>query len=428
MPARRKEEFGIMSQATADVSEVKGKKEEALPLPGFLMKIYYIFPIVLYLPDMLFNFFVYSDGSGLDLNNLSSPISLFYALLWGFLSIGIVGMAWLCSVLAPWHWLRGNKFQSVMCWFGVIVATSITTWNSLAFRSQKYHAFATDSWLGTASQNGGFSLTMILISVSPPFWGLFWAIVQPAIGKRSAAEAEEDHQQKLIRLQQEAEYKRLRAEANAGIRAAQLKGFAATVKAAREQTGIGQGEATVTEEAQVSGPISSEMPVLSERVVPLPRRLSERRANWGDELSESGEHELLRGAAASMSYSVAAEPRDDVFEAPSGEFAARPYQGMLLDGRTPGGTPSGENETVLNTSRPGIPRASTLLRNYADGEHVMRTIDADVERMRGQGMKVTIKSFAEFRGIELSLSKQLLAKWREWKQAQQPAERAAIAE
>ena len=234
---------------------------------------------------------------------------------------------------------------------------------------------------------------------------------------------------KLVRLQQEAEYKRLRAEANAGIRTAQLKGFAATVRAAREQVGGPQGEATVTEEAQIPGPVSNELPALPARIIPLPRRLSERRANWSDELSESGEHEMLRGTAANMSYSVSAAPRDDVFEAPTGEFAARPYQGMLIDGRTPGnGSPSGESETVLSTSRPGIPRASTLLRNYADGEHVMRTVDADVERMRGQGMKVTIKSFAEFRGIELSLSKQLLAKWREWKQAQQPDERSAIAE
>ena len=415
-----------MSQATADVSEAKGKKkEEALPLPGFLMKIYYIFPIILYLPDMIFNFFVYSDGSGVNTNSFEITQLPGY-LLWGFLSAGIVGMAWLCSVLAPWHWLRGNRFQSIMCWFGVVIATGITIWNSLAFRSEGFHQFATDKWFADTFHITGISPTMVLVAVAPPFWGLFWAIVQPAVGKKSAAEAEEDHQQKLIRLQQEAEYKRLRAEANAGIRAAQLKGLAATVKAAREQVGNQPGEATVTEEPQVSGPASGELPALPERVVPLPRRLSERRTNWGDELSESGEHDLLRGAAASMSYSVAAGPRDDVFEAPSGEFTARPFQGMLpIDGRTPtNGMPSGENETVLNTARPGIPRASTLLRNYADGEHVMRTVDADVERMRAQGMKVTIKSFAEFRGIELSLSKQLLAKWREWKQAQQPADRA----
>lgn len=207
---------------------------EAPPLPGFLMKVYYLFPIILYVPDMLFNFFVYSDGSGLDTAHFSVTSIPGYV-LWGFLSMGIVGMAWLCSVLAPWHWLRGNRFQSVMCWLGVIVATAITTWNSLAYRSQKFVQFNTDSWVSGLTHGSTFSLTMIIVSVSPPFWGLFWAIVQPAVGKKSAAEAEEDHQAKLVRLQQEAEYKRLRAEANAGIRAAQLKGLAATARAARDQ-------------------------------------------------------------------------------------------------------------------------------------------------------------------------------------------------
>src|SRR5579875_2667612 len=116
-----------MTQPTssdANLAQAQNKGEEALPLPGWLTKIYYIFPIVLYVPDMLFNYYVYSDGAGIDYNNLN-VLTVFYIVLWGFLAAGIVGMAWLCSVLAPWHWIKGNKFQSVMCWFGVIIATSI---------------------------------------------------------------------------------------------------------------------------------------------------------------------------------------------------------------------------------------------------------------------------------------------------------------
>lgn len=420
----------MAQHATADAAldqQAARPKEEALPLPGFLMKIYYIFPIVLYVPDMLFNFYVYSDGQ-VNYNNLGVT-DIPKIILWGFLAAGLVGMSWLCAVLAPWHWLRGNRFQSIMCWLGLIVATVITTWNSLAFRSLTFSRFITDTWITQAFHisTNNFSPTMVIVSVSPPFWGLFWAIVQPAVGKRSAAEEAEDHESKMIRLKQEAEYKRLRAEANAQIRAAQLKGLAATMRSARAQ--VSGAEAP----AEDDGLVTSDLPAPSDRVVALPsasiRRLSERRPAWNnEETTESGEHEVVRQAVGSMSYSVAAAPRDDVFEAPSGEFSARPMQGMLpMDGRNP---TSGEHETMVSTSRPGMPRASTLLRNYADGEHVMRTIDADVDRMRAQGLKITIKSFAEYRGIELSLSKQLLAKWREWKQnqAQPVAARAEMAE
>lgn len=390
----------------------QGKKnEEALPLPGWLMKVYYIFPIILYVPDVIFNFYVYSDGSGL---NMSDPLvylnPMFY--LWAFLATGIVGMAWLLSVLAPWHWVRNNRFQSIACWFGVILATSVTIWNSLAFRSLKFKNFATDQWIAHAlgQDPKTFSVTMIMVAVAPPFWGLFWAIVQPSVGKRTAEEEAEGHAQKLERLKQESEYKKIKAQANAEIRAAQLKGLAATIGAAREQ---------ITTNIAKNGEQDDGSEADSDRIVPIQggsvRRLSERRMGWnGEETTDSGEHDIVRGMAGSMSYSVAAQPRDMVFEAPSGEYQVR--QGMMpMDRTTPN---TGENETLLSTSRPGMPRASTLLRNYADGEHVMRTVDADVERMRASGQKITIKSFAESRGIDLSLSKQLLAKWREWKQQQ----------
>src|SRR5262249_34816109 len=47
----------------------------------------------------------------------------------------------------------------------------------------------------------------------------------------------EGHAEKLMRVQHEAELKRLRAEANAKVREAQLKGMAQTAAAARQQAG-----------------------------------------------------------------------------------------------------------------------------------------------------------------------------------------------
>jgi hypothetical protein len=62
-------------------------------------------------------------------------------------------------------------------------------------------------------------------------------------------------------MRQEAEIKRLKAETNAQIREAQLKGLAATVKAARQQIG-GQQETTVKEERIVdAAPAVKELPL-----------------------------------------------------------------------------------------------------------------------------------------------------------------------
>jgi hypothetical protein len=73
------------------------------------------------------------------------------------------------------------------------------------------------------------------VAVAPPFWGLFWAIVQPAERRRSLEQEQESHLMKMERLRQEAEIKRLKAEANAQLREVQLKGLAATVRTARAQ-------------------------------------------------------------------------------------------------------------------------------------------------------------------------------------------------
>ncbi|GEM_PF-836058 len=210
--------------------------EKVLPLPGWLTKVYFIFPVVLYIPDALFNYYVYSDG--ITTKSTNPIIQGAFVALWIFLSVGVVGMAYLLSVLAPWHWGQGHRIQALFCGLGVIVATGITTWNSLAYRSQGFVAFATDRWayaIWPQLQANHVSVTMILVAIAPPFWGLFWAIVQPTQTGRSLRQLQESHEERLLRMQQEAELKRLRAETNAKIREAQLRGMAQTAAAARQE-------------------------------------------------------------------------------------------------------------------------------------------------------------------------------------------------
>ena len=210
------------------------EQDKTLPLPRWLERVYFIFPIVLYVPDVIFNYFVYSDGGTIPKANLMLQVA--QVTLWAFMAIGIVGMAYLLSVLAPWHWGRGHRVQAIFCGIGVIIATAITTWNSLAFRSTGFTTFKTDEWVYNLwPQLQGISLTMVLVAVAPPFWGLFWAVVQPTQGNRSLRHLQESHEERMLRLQQEAEIKRMRAEANATVRAAQLKGMAQTAAAARDQ-------------------------------------------------------------------------------------------------------------------------------------------------------------------------------------------------
>jgi hypothetical protein len=210
-------------------------KEKVLPLPEWLKKLYFIFPVILYIPDVIFNYYVYSDGWK---SNPNPVLQVLQAVLVGFLSVGIVGMAYLLSVLAPWHWGQGHHIQAFFCAVGVIIATAITTWNSLAYRSLGFVSFRTDDWVWSAFpdlKTAGVSVTMILVAVAPPFWGLFWAVVQPTETGRTLRQLQESHAERLMRMQQEAELKKLRAETNAKIREAQLRGMASTVGAAREQ-------------------------------------------------------------------------------------------------------------------------------------------------------------------------------------------------
>ncbi|HEX9068304.1 MAG TPA: hypothetical protein VF807_06010 [Ktedonobacterales bacterium] len=230
--------MGQQNASALDISLNPADNEKALPLPGWLTKVYFIFPIVLYIPDVIFNYFVYSDG--LTAVNSNPIVQAGQVLLWAFLSVGVVGMAYLLSVLAPWHWGRGNHVQAIFCGFGVIIATAITTWNSLAFRSTGFHEFATDTWLYgifPSLQSAHISLTMVLVAVAPPFWGLFWAVVQPTQGRQTLAQRQAKHAEQLLQVQHEAELKRIRAEANATVREAQLRGMAQTAVAARDQAG-----------------------------------------------------------------------------------------------------------------------------------------------------------------------------------------------
>jgi hypothetical protein len=230
------------------------EKDKVLPLPGWLVKVYFIFPVVLYIPDAVFNFFVYSDGAT---THSSNPlIQAGVTVLWAFLALGVVGMAYLLSVLAPWHWGQGHRVQALFCVLGVIVATAITTWCSLAFRSQSFQGFETDQWVYSIwpqLRATHFSLTMLLVAIAPPFWGLFWAVVQPTSNRRSLRQLQESHEERLLRTQQEAELKQLRADANAKVREAQLRAMASTASAARKQAAqfISQRKSSADDRAEI---------------------------------------------------------------------------------------------------------------------------------------------------------------------------------
>jgi hypothetical protein len=260
-PATRRADSTTTLEATlADTSEQE--KDKVLPLPSWLVKVYFIFPVVLYIPDAIFNFFVYSDGATF-IHSANPVVQAGSAVLWGFLALGVVGMAYLLSVLAPWHWGQGHHVQAFFCAVGVLVATAITTWCSLAFRSQTFKGFSTDQWvysLWPQLRASHFSMTMLLVAIAPPFWGLFWALVQPTATRRSLRQLQESHEERMLRMKQEAEIKALRADANAKVREAQLRGMAATAVAARKQAAqlISQRKSTTSlEEGEVDGEAAS---------------------------------------------------------------------------------------------------------------------------------------------------------------------------
>jgi hypothetical protein len=262
MAAQSPSHLAYTTDAMGAMSGAAVEPDKTLPLPGWLVRVYFIFPVVLYIPDAIFNYFVYSDGvvapAGAPLLVQISQVTL-----WAFMAVGVVGMAYLLSVLAPFHWSQGHRIQAFFCGVGVLIATGITTWNSLAFRSTRFQAFATDRWVDSIwPQLHTISLTMILVAIAPPFWGLFWAIVQPTQTNRSLRQMQESHEEHLLRVQQEAEIKRARAEANAAVRAAQLRGMARTIATGREEIG-----AVVKRRASGEFPVVDADPTLDEGAI-----------------------------------------------------------------------------------------------------------------------------------------------------------------
>jgi hypothetical protein len=243
-------------QLSTRMAPSEAEKDKVLPLPGWLVKFYFIFPIVLYVPDAIFNFYVYSDGVTPKGGN---PVvaGLFFA-LWGFVAFGVVGMAYLLSVLAPWHWAQGHHLQAFFCGLGVLVATAVTIWCSLAFRSGTFQSFPSDEWaysIWPQLRQSHFSVTMLIVAVVPGFWVLFWAVVQPTTHRKSLREIQESHEERLLRMQQEAELKQVKAAANAKVRAAQLAAMTQTAIAARKQAAqfISQGKSDSDDRAEIPG-------------------------------------------------------------------------------------------------------------------------------------------------------------------------------
>ncbi len=304
-----------------------------LPLPRWLTRLYYIFPVILYIPDGIFNFYVYTDGAKPP--NTEPLVQAGFFALWTFVSVGLVGMAYLFSVLAPWHWGQGHRIQALFCGLGLLIATGITTWNSLAYRSISFHAFNTDQWIYNIwpqLQSANISITMVLVAVAPPFWGLFWAIVQPTRTGRTLQQIQESHAEQLLRTQQEAELKAARAEANARIRAAQLKGMAATAAAARVQARAAFGRKDDSTSEGQSATDSGEMPAVdattaspadsgsAHNVIQYPTFTP----SAGRELAASG-----RGGMTFSNHAAAATPATHT--APTGARANMAQPSLLFD-------------------------------------------------------------------------------------------------
>lgn len=348
-----------LTGGAAGAAQAAGLEDKALPLPGWLTKLYFLFPIVLYIPDAIFNYYVYSDGIATTSNNI--VVQSFWSVVWGFVAVGVVGMAYLLSVMAPWHWSQNHRFQAFFCGVGVVVATLITTWNSLAFRSTHFVNFPTDEWAYAAwpqLRATNFSLTMVLVAVAPPFWGLFWAIVQPTEKNRSLRHMQESHAERMLHLEQEAEVKRMKAVANARVREAQLRGMAQTAAAARDQAaGLiakggkgGKGEAlpesSAPEQLAIGAPSeaseASEAPTSAPASAPTPLFTPARNRDLAGAGRRIGEGREMYNHAA-----PAAAPRTE----PDSEMVAFAQPALLSDA-----TPAGAPDADVDASWPARPR------------------------------------------------------------------------
>jgi hypothetical protein len=344
-------------------------KEKVLPLPEWLKRLYFIFPVVLYIPDIIFNYYVYSDGWHLSPNPV---LQVLQSILVGFLSIGIVGMAYLLSVLAPWHWGQGHHVQAFFCAVGVVVATAITTWNSLAYRSEGFVTFKTDEWVWGMFpdlKTAGISVTMILVAVAPPFWGLFWAVVQPTETGRTLRQLQESHAERLMRLQQEAELKRLRAETNARVREAQLRGMAATAAAARDQAsglltqGRNKKQESGQEQGQPGADQAGEPGATSDEAVAAPDQDAHKVLNLP---RHQPQRDSANGRAAFMNSAAPAAPGLRV--APADDSQPLAAQPMLMADADASGMPA--SDTAGWTRQPS-PFSSSLVADTDDDADAM---------------------------------------------------------
>ena len=198
---------------------------------------------------MVFSYHIYSVGAGIT--NMTSDNWLEVlpqAALWFTVSAGTVGMAYLCSILLPHHWSHGHRLQGLFCILGVLIATSVTILFSLAYRSEEHAHYAFDltiqSWLPFLA-DANISPIQIFASIAPPFWGLFWMVIQPTEERRDDMEGV-DAEEKIRRIQARAQIEAAEAEAKAVVsaarakagavkRQAQLEGVAATFRVGANQ-------------------------------------------------------------------------------------------------------------------------------------------------------------------------------------------------
>ena len=101
------------TESGVDAGQGKKKEEVALPLPGWLTKAYFLFPIVLYIPDAIFNYYVYSDGVATTSHD--PFIQGFWSLLAVVASMNIFAFSYFASVGALMRRIGGDdtvRFRS----------------------------------------------------------------------------------------------------------------------------------------------------------------------------------------------------------------------------------------------------------------------------------------------------------------------------
>ena len=424
-------------------------KEKALPLPGWLVKVYFIFPIILYIPDAIFNYYVYSDGAYVPNAPLAVQISQVVALglpLDRRRRHGLSALRAGAVALDEWPPAAGDlllgrcpdRDRHHDLEQPVAIAAS-PFMNSRPTSGSTPHS---RSW-----PRSGISITMILVAIAPPFWGLFWALVQPTNHRRSLSALQEGHQEKLMRVQHEAELKRLRAESNAKVREAQLKGMAQTAAAARAQAGTlfsrkdgdkgATGEqpavsATATakaEPAPVTTPASDEEQ--GGNILQMPRFVATRPRGDGDVRKASM---LNEAAPATRSH---AEPA-------RGAIAAQAPLMSDVDLRAPStGTKSSRQPTAAYTPdvmefdggmtgttgpRPAVRRVaepSPLLRAMNEPSPVyVRAVDEAHAELSGNGKRVTQKEWiarvAEKLNVDESSARTIFNRVRELQKTARP--------